>query len=330
MKKLVEMKFGSHVYGTNTPESDLDYKAIYIPSPREIILGRAKETIQQSTKEDERAKNTSEDVDTEIFSLKQYVKLLLEGQTVAIDMLFTPKKFYTTTPNWWWSYLQQNKDAFLHSGYLSFAGYCRTQANKYGIKGSRVNAVRLLLEVLSRFDDHYRLTHAPILKALYELIYVNPNEALEFKFDHLKFVNINGPNGNQMLHVECCNRKMPVHNTVKQTKAVYQRIFDEYGARALQAEKNEGVDWKALMHAVRIANQAKEILLTGNIVFPRPEAELLLKIRKGEVPYKEVAEMIEQGLETMQAISEVSVLPKEPNRVFADELVYLIYLESIR
>lgn len=38
MNKILEMKFGSHLYGTNTPNSDLDYKAIYLPTAREIIL----------------------------------------------------------------------------------------------------------------------------------------------------------------------------------------------------------------------------------------------------------------------------------------------------
>lgn len=85
------------------------------------------------------------------------------------------------------------------------------------------------------------------------------------------------------------------------------------------------IDWKALMHAVRISKQAKELLLNHNVSFPRPEADLLLKIRKGEMPYQDVAELIEIGLEEIEDAALVSTLPKEPDRKWAEELVYDYY-----
>lgn len=39
MNKIVELEFGSHLYGTSTPNSDRDYKAIYIPEAIDILLG---------------------------------------------------------------------------------------------------------------------------------------------------------------------------------------------------------------------------------------------------------------------------------------------------
>jgi hypothetical protein len=315
MRTLVEMQFGSHVYGTNTPTSDLDYKAVYIPEPREIILGTAKDSIIHSTKKDERAKNSADDVDLEMFSLKKYTKLLLEGQTVAIDMLFTPEKWYKTTSSEWME-LKKNKDKFLHRGYLSFAGYCHTQANKYGIKGSRVSAVRKVVEYLSTLDSSRRLLD-------YDLSLITTD------LEHAGIVSCRGPNGESLPHLEVCNKKVPFHATVKYALDVFGKVLTGYGERALQAEKNEGVDWKALSHAVRIANQAHELLLTGEVIFPRPNADLLLKIRKGELPYKQVAEMIEEGLITMQATSEVSPLPNKPDYQWAEDFVYESYLDHI-
>jgi transposase len=32
MDLIVEMRFGSHLYGTATPQSDLDFKAVYLPA----------------------------------------------------------------------------------------------------------------------------------------------------------------------------------------------------------------------------------------------------------------------------------------------------------
>jgi predicted nucleotidyltransferase len=40
MDLIVEMRFGSHLYGTDTPESDLDLKGVYLPEARDILLRR--------------------------------------------------------------------------------------------------------------------------------------------------------------------------------------------------------------------------------------------------------------------------------------------------
>lgn len=68
--------------------------------------------------------------------------------------------------------------------------------------------------------------------------------------------------------LEVCNRKVQEHATLKEAHAMFKRIFDEYGQRALLAEKNEGVDWKAMMHATRVCHEAKELLLDHRITYP--------------------------------------------------------------
>ncbi|OGE64274.1 hypothetical protein A3I48_00800 [Candidatus Daviesbacteria bacterium RIFCSPLOWO2_02_FULL_36_7] len=47
-------QFGSHIYGTSTPQSDLDYKGIYLATYRDIILNRAKESIVTTTRKDKK------------------------------------------------------------------------------------------------------------------------------------------------------------------------------------------------------------------------------------------------------------------------------------
>ena len=40
MNLIVKMKFGSHLYGTDTENSDVDYKGVFLPSKEDILLGR--------------------------------------------------------------------------------------------------------------------------------------------------------------------------------------------------------------------------------------------------------------------------------------------------
>ena len=51
------------------------------------------------------------------------------------------------------------------------------------------------------------------------------------------------PGGRLVGHLEVCGRKMPFTSSIKSAREVVQRLVEEYGERALQAERNEGVDW---------------------------------------------------------------------------------------
>ena len=65
---LVVMKFGSHLYGTNTSKSDLDYKGVFIPSKKEVFLNEIEHTINYSSGNNE-SKNSSDDLDIELYSI---------------------------------------------------------------------------------------------------------------------------------------------------------------------------------------------------------------------------------------------------------------------
>lgn len=320
--QLVKMQFGSHVYGTNLPTSDYDQKCVVIPNEQDILLQRVCDAKTESTKKDSSQRNTATDIDNEIFSLQKYLNLLLQGQTVALDMLFTPDSFYLEQAKEEWYLIQQNKHKFLHSGTASFAGYCRQQANKYGIKGSRVSAVRSMVELLNKMKIEFG-ENAKLVDYW--------DEIKEFVNDK-EFTSIiirQQPDGQEIEHLECCNRLVPKFLTVKGALAVYERVLDAYGERAKQAESNQNVDWKALMHAVRVCEQAKELLLSGNITFPRPEADLLLKIRKGEMLYKQVAELIEKGLDELNQAQANSILPKVPDYKFAEDIIFDAYKAKV-
>lgn len=321
-RTLVKMQFGSHVYGTNLPTSDLDLKAVHVPDATDILLQKVKPAISRTTKQNLTQRNGAEDVDFESFALQKFMGMLLEGQTVAMSMLFTPEEWIReSSPEW--ETIKANKAKWLHRGVSAFAGYCRQQANKYGIKGSRVAASRSAMEFFAALIDVYG--YQPKLREHWKAIEALVKDGNE----HLNIVEgLHGP-GKTVLMLEVCNRKIQEHATLKEGSAVCKRIFDEYGQRALMAENEQGVDWKATMHAVRVAREAEELLLHHRITYPRPEAALLKEIRTGAKPYKEVAAMLESGLSRLEECMTMSSLPERADSACAQGLVVKVYRAEV-
>lgn len=329
MKKLLFTKFGSHVYGTNTPQSDTDLKGIFTPSAREILLCKAPKNIRENTKVDKSAKNTKDDIDVELFALHNYLHQLMEGQTFALDMLFTPEHHYELVTDEW-RLIQQNRAHFIHKNVKPFFGYARQQAAKYGVKGSRVSVVKAMLDVLKQLPAQSKLrVHEDILRETARQVNGEFIDRMNGR-DLVTFEVSPHEKDKGMIYLSVCDRLMPFTNKVIDAIQVLQRLDDNYGNRARMAASNEGIDWKALSHAVRVGEEAIELLKTGEIQFPRPNAAFLLAIKKGEFAYAPVAEYIENVFERLLVAETESTLPAEPNREKADEIVELLYGHAVK
>jgi hypothetical protein len=202
-------------------------------------------------------------------------------------------------------------------------GYCRQQANKYGIKGSRVAAARAALTWLAGLCEE-NLSHTKLGEFTADVrVMTDSNE-------HMAIVAIEQGAGTMIDHWDVCGRKLSFTASVKHAHDVMVKLVGEYGHRALQAERQEGVDWKALSHAVRVATQAIELLQTGSVTFPLPNAGHVLAIKTGEIPYREVAEEIELLLVEVEAAAQRSTLRDEPDREWIDNFVAQVYAREVK
>lgn len=322
MTIIMETVFGSHLYGTETPASDRDWKAVHLPPARDILLQRIKPTISEKTKADGAAKNTADDIDRESWALHQFFKLIREGQTVAMDALFSTHVTWTRAPSPLWLEIVANRHRLVSRKAGAFLGYCRQQANKYGIKGSRMAAARraseATAELLAEAGTQAKLGDAnPWLRS---------NLA---GMEHIEFVERPAAGGGTITHLSVCGRLAPYTATIKNAHEIFAKLFAEYGKRALAAEQNEGVDWKALSHAVRVGRQALELLETGHMTFPRPERVHLVKIKMGALAYQPVAEEIEGLLMAVEEASVTSLLPAEPDMAWMDDLICRAYASEV-
>lgn len=312
--------FGSHLYGLDTPESDKDYKSIYIPEYKDVILGKAKKNITTSTGVNN-SKNSAEDVDHETFSLQEFVKLACQGQTVAIDMLHTPPELIKGSANPIWQYLVDNRTKFYSRNMNAFMGYVKKQAAKYGIKGSKLKVLEDILAIVNRrlfiagIPNEYTLKDVINELPLTEYSSVERFTERSMGEDE-RFYVINGSKMHDVI---------PLH----EFRDRIQKQYNNYGARAIQAKDNNGIDWKAISHALRAGYQLLDIFEHGDFEYPLQETDFLLRVKQGKEDYVGVvAPALEHLVETLDEMSKVVDLPERVDVEFWDNFVYDVYTDQ--
>jgi predicted nucleotidyltransferase len=312
MNKIVYMKFGSHLYGTNTPDSDIDYKGIYLPTKRQLLLSNFPKCINTSTGND-KSKNTSLDVDDEIFSLHQFIKLACEGQTVALDMLHAPKEMIIESSHIW-DEIVANRNMFYTKNLTAFTGYCRKQAAKYGIKGSRLNDAKKVIAFLHNFPNKKMID-----------IWSDLPEG-----EHIHFLEPNPRDKHNCKIYQVCGKKFLEMAPTSSAVESLNHFVEAYGYRAERAAKNEGIDWKAISHAIRAAYQLEEIYEKGTITFPLIEAKFIKDVKKGKLDYlTQVEPKLEDLMERTEALSKKTELPKTVDLNYWNNFIYNTIEESM-
>jgi hypothetical protein len=323
MRTIMRMIFGSHLYGTATPESDLDVKAVYLPAARDILLQQVRAAVTGHREKAKGEKNTSDDVDFEAYSPAKFLNLLAEGQTVALDMLFAPDSAMLDVPDPLWFEIKALAPRLFSRKTTGFVGYCRQQARKYGVKGERLSAVRLALDGLRDIEARHGAN---------EKLEVAAAEVAAMAAAHplLDVVQLPDGAGSLATYFDVAGKKAIFSASIKAARSMAENLYNEFGERTRAAEANQGVDWKAMSHAVRIARQAVEFLETRHVTFPRPEAAHLLAIKRGHVSYPEVGVEIETLLEAVEHAAETSDLPEAPPESLIDDFIADLHGRIIR
>ncbi|WWS22811.1 nucleotidyltransferase [Escherichia phage LH01] len=322
MKTIMKSYFGSHLYGTSTPESDVDFKEIYVPHARDILTGNVKEHMSKNTNNTS-SKNTKDDVDHELYSLKYFFKLAADGETVALDMLHTPPSLIVKSdlPDVW-KYIQDNRSRFYTTNMKSYLGYVRKQASKYGVKGSRLAVLRQALKRSNEWGQYFdngaviRLSHMKNVLPVGEFASWVETE--------------NEKTGKQTFY-SLLDRKFQDTLTNKEFNAILVKLEENYGERARKAEANEGIDWKALSHACRGGLQLLEIYKTGDLVYPLQDAPFILDVKLGKHTFKTVQEFLEDIVDQVEHASEQAAkngMQQKVDMSFWDDFLEQVYLEN--
>ena len=304
--------FGADLYGTATAgKSDVDVRGIFLPSMKSLALHKAAKSLHFSTGDHER-RNMAGDVDIDLWSAQHWLlKLLPSGDTGALDVLFSPSHPACTL------YRHPALDAVFANPLRlmdtgkgrAYAEYSLGQAKKYGIKGSRVGALKAVRDWLQ--------THCPQLR---------PEDRLGDFLDTLagacadgRFCSVVTVQDERALQL--CGK---LHMGTIRMEELISRVETDmrrYGARAEEAERNEGLDFKALSHALRALDQMEELLLTGRIVFPLCSREELIAVKEGRYPWREVEPRIIERLAAVDALHAHAPFAGIYDAAFAEDCV---------
>jgi predicted nucleotidyltransferase len=88
-----------------------------------------------------------------------------------------------------------------------------------------------------------------------------------------------------------------------------------------EIEAKYGYDVKAAMHALRLLYEGLELVSTGRITLPRPERELLTRVRTGMYSIETVLEMAYKLFSDCDDAAKASRLPEEIDRLAVSRLV---------
>lgn len=316
---LFSVLTGSHLYGTSTPASDFDYKAVCLPSLDDLLMN-VKLTNRKEKPEGVGAsdKMLAGETETEYLPLQVFLDDVFAGQTYAVEVLFAllqGKAEFSDSTMFMAPLLpkfQQLASRFVTRDVKKMMGYAVGQAKNYGVKADRHATFALAYKELMELD--------PLDK---ELADMNHNGELPSRrladvdlsrvlaLPHVKMTTIKNAKGGyeDAPALEVCGKTYPLTNKVFTVAHSLHLTLEDYGHRVKQFS-GTGADYKALSHALRVAEQAVELVTTGKLVFPRPNAELLLEVKNGKHNVDDVLVKFEQMFATLDEEAKVSKLPE--------------------
>ncbi len=290
--KILEIKVGSHLYGTNTPTSDIDYSGIFLPS-KALVFGfqRVEEVNLSIMDKDEAGKNTQNAVDRKLYELRKFVKLALENNPNLIEQLFVnePNIVYINDAG---RALLAQKHRFPHQGLVKkFKGYAFSQKHKMVIRTDKFHELENAFNYLKAYADQKTLL-------------------IELKEKYLPFMTFN----QDYCVIGDLNLQKGIF--VKKAVSMIEERLSKVGNRKTLITKY-GFDTKFASNLIRLLLEGKELVSTGDIVFPLAYKQTILDIKQGLWTIKEVLDYAEQ----LEAETDVAVEKSDlPSKARFDEI----------
>lgn len=291
---------GSHAYDLAGPESDDDYRGVYIGSKADVYGLNKREQFDKF-----------EFADCQIYELRKFVKLASESNPNIIELLFIDRPVWATK---YWKKLYFHRHDFLsRKAAYKFLGYAQGQ--------------------LKRMKNHTKWINNPQPKEppkqedFIRKVYEEVVDTRKCNISHKSLAE-------RLNCTICCSKNFVqiydrdaykgAHNKWKQ----YWNWKKNRNPERAKLEEKYGYDCKHAMHTIRLLHSMDEILRKGTLTVSRWEAgdmRYLRDIRKGKLSYDDLMKEAEDLIGNVENIP--TSLPRRPNVQFLNKLMLDIYDE---
>lgn len=296
---------GSHAYGTNNENSDLDVRGCALNSKMQILTN---ENFEQFV---------NEATDTTIYSFNKLISLLSNCNPNTIEMLGNKPEHYLYVSNIG-KELINNSHLFLSKrAAYSFGGYATAQLRRLDNKAVRLvnqeqrekHILNSIMNALHTFPEKYFHFEEDNIR-----LYIDKSEQEEY--DTEIFMDVN-------LH----------HYPLRDYKSMWSEMnnvvkdYSKIGKRNKNAIEHNKLG-KHMMHLIRLYMMCLDILEYEKIVtYREKEHELLMDIRNGKFlnedrqPIPEFYEMVDDYEKKLEYAKNNTNLPDNPDYKRINEFV---------
>jgi len=263
---ILKVRVGSHLFGTNTPDSDLDYEGIFMP-PISVVFGidECKEVDLGTVSKNEKGRNTKDAIDFKIREYRTFIRLALQNNPNILNILFCNDENVIYQDEYGKA-LRDFAVMFPHrNGLKRFLGYGISQRKKMTIKPRNHEIIVDAIGFLELCDKNDVLVNISRNSSLF--IDEGPGK-------HIKVADLNFERG------------LRVSKALARLKDRLNRV----SSRSYNWIKN-GYDSKFASNLILILLSGIELGKSGRIQFPLKDRDLILDIKKDVFSLNEVEEM---------------------------------------
>jgi hypothetical protein len=306
---VLAVTFGSAIYGTATPQSDTDLRAVFLPTPEEILTGQV--NFGSEGNEDHRRMSAG-DLDVAGYSLMRFLGLMGRMDMLAVEVLFASRyeQFRVCLSSDVADAVWKARDLLVAGTASAAIGHASKRLGPLLPETDKsLDVFRTALDLVSKCTGDHLCDHPDVLDALSKTpgirVYASYARSSRPNVEWSDLTEAERQAGRVPLgtvYVQVYNKRLTATAATADSLRVLRRPLDraETGKRA--REEGLSLNWKDVSHAIRLLNQARDFHVTRELVFPRPDAPLLRKLRAGEMPLQAVSELASELLDDLRRL----------------------------
>jgi len=175
---------GSHLYGTNTPNSDKDYVGVFIPD-KEYVLGlqKCEQVDIRTNPADSGRRNGKDDSDTTVYSLPKFIKLAADNNPNIVALFFVDKPHILYCNDYGKRLLEAFPYFISKRVKHKFLGYAHSQRQKILTK----NPIGNRKEYIEKYGYDVKFA-SHLIRLLSEGLNLLVDGKLSFPVDHNRYI----------------------------------------------------------------------------------------------------------------------------------------------